>query len=364
MSYNILIIEDETDWIITVVKAAEGTANVFSPADVEMLDALSPEGGPAEDQLQIKLREIVAKHEIDIVLLDSDMSRAKGTLQAQSVYRAAFQELGIPVCRYQKGGTETKFTWWQRLQRVARDGASAVWVSKDMVSGDRFDDLIPWLKQMSDGFREITRKLEAHPHLLGKDQNPSDVLAIVLDKPSAKVDFLGYSAQNFFFFAAPDDGNGAEKFPSMARRYATRLGYWLYNYILMFPGPILSAPAAAAFLNLQLPSFEHAKVQALIAGCRYSGPFGELDTLFWRDGLAEILDGLDGDIAGAPALEELQLERVDAEEPTAAAYLCVLSYEAVLERDAAPNPDWIPPGAYQARIKATHMDELGPLLGI
>ena len=360
---NILIIEDQPEWVTDVAKAAVGIAKIFSPSDVGLLGALS-EGVPAEDQLLVKLRDIVAEFGIDLVLLDTDLSRARGDLQAQSGYRVALQELGIPVCRYQKGGSETKFSWWQRLQRIAVDGASAVWVSKDMVSGDKFDQLVPWLKQMSDGFGSITKKLEEHPELLTKEQSPSDVLAIVLDRPSAKVDFLGYSAQNFFFFAAPNDGNGSENFPSPARRYATRLGYWLYNYILIFPGPILSTAAAAAFLNLQLASFANDKVQALIAGCRYNGPFGELDALFWRDSLTEMLDALNGDIALAPGLADERLERIDADDPTAAAYLCVLSHEAVLQRDAAPNPDWIPPGAYQARIKGEHLDELGPLLGI
>lgn len=361
---NILIIEDQQDWVNEVAKAADGIAKIYSPKDVGLLGTLSDGGGSAEDQLQVKLLDIVVKYGIDLVLLDTDLSRARGELQAQSGYRVALQELGIPVCRYQKGGTETKFSWWQRLQRVAVDGASAIWVSKDMVSGDKFDQLVPWLKQMSDGFRAITQKLEAQPALLSKEQSPSDVLAIVLDRPNAKVDFLGYSAQNFFFFAAPNDRHGTTNFPSPARRYATRLGYWLYNYILLFPGPILSSQAAAAFLNLKLDSFMHAKVQTLIGISKYNGPFGESDTLYWRDSLAEVLDALNGDIARSPELANVQLDRIDAADPTAAAYLCVLSHEAVLQRDAAPNPDWIPASAYQARIKAEHLDELGPLLGI
>lgn len=361
---NILIIEDQTDWIQDVAKAADSLLTIFSPEDVGLLGFKIEEGCPAEDQIEKKLLDVVTTHKIDLVLLDTDLSRAKGDLQPQSGYRVALQELGIPVCRYQKGGTETKFSWWQRLQRVAVDGASAVWVSREMVNGEKSDQLAPWLKQMAEGFQAITEKLDANPKLLEDGLGPSDVLAIVLDRPDAKSDFLGYSAQNFFFFAAPNDADATANYPSPARRYATRLGYWLYNYIMMFPGPILSSAAAAAMLNLQLDSFGNAKVQALLSECRYNGPFGQLDAFYWRDSLAEKLDELEGDIARAPELSDLGLKRVDSDDPSATAYLCVLSHEAILQQDAASNPDWIPPGAYQARIKAEHLDELGPLLGI
>ena len=55
-----------------------------------------------------------------------------------------------------------------------------------------------------------------------------------------------------------------------------------------------------------------------------------------------MLEAFDGDIALAPALKGVRLERVDAEHPEAPAYLCLVKNRPIREDEAAPNPDLIP----------------------
>lgn len=362
---NFLLIEDEEDFVADVKEAAKGLATVLAPKDVGLLqDTALPPVGPAEDQLAEILSKLIRQHQIDLVVLDTDLSHAQGKLEAQSGYRVALQKLGMPVCRYRKGASETQFTWWQRLQRAMQEGADAIWIPRSKVSDD-IDELVPWLIDISTGFKTLASRLQAQPELLDSTSEfgPADVLAIVLEKPAAKVDFLGYTAQSLFFFAS---ANVAD--PSQLRdrheRFATRLGYWLFNYIMTFPGPILPKDAAAAFLNLTVDSFAHPAVQALVRGSRYTGPFANTADYYWRSDLAQLLDCLAGDIARAPELASVNLIRLDPNDTGAEAFWCVLSQLPVLSGDTAPNPEWIPSGASQARVTQSRLDELGPLLSI
>lgn len=360
---KLLLIEDEKDFIEELVELADGAATVLAPGDVGLLMRELPGEGPAEDQLADLLGGIIRDNQIDLVVLDSDLTHAKGELQAQSGYRAALHQLGMPVCRYQKGGSETQFTWWRRLNRAMSEGADAIWVPRAMVSGDRMDELVLWLQDICTGFATLSQRLEAAPQLLQakSDLGPADVLALLLDKPNAKVDLLGYTAQSLLFFAAADEPSDVR---TPSQRYATRLGYWLYNYVLTFPGPILPAGAAAAFLNVDLDSFNLEAVQALVEPARYKGPFGQTERYYWRSDLMQLLETHGGDLARAPALADVALTRLDPDDPGAEVYWCVLSQAPVLAADTAPNPEWIPTGAVQSRVKQSKLDELGPLLSI
>lgn len=363
-----LLIEDEHEFIQEIKQSSDANNTVFSPEDVGLrqengLD-LTP-GVPAEDQLAALLARIIHDNAIDLVILDTDLSRARHELEAQSGYRLALQQLGMPLCRYQKGGSPNRYSWWKDLQRVMREGSDGIWIPREKVSGDDVDKLVPWLADIATGFSTIAKRLQEKPQLL-EDKNefgPADVLAIVLDKPEAKGELLGYTSPSLFFFATAELADPSA-LRTEAERFATRLGYWLFNYVLTFPGPILPAGAAAAFLNLTPRVFEHERVQALVNGCRYAGPFSNTQAYYWRSELAKLLDDVGGDIAKAPMLEGLNPERLDAGDPFAEGYWCVLSQQPVLAADAAATPEWIPSGASQSRITQSKLDEIGPLLSI
>lgn len=354
---NLLIIEDQLDFVARVEESCAGTdVKLLKPDDVGLLEQLA-EDKPIEEQLASRMRGISVNNAVDLVLLDTDLSRGKGKFGTQTEYRQACQEAGLPVCRYRKGHTTTKLANLEFIRRLALDSASAVLVPKARLEGDLAETLLPWLRKVNEGFASVRESLENKPELLADQLGPAGILSAILNRPDLKADLLGYTAQNFLFFSpvlAPD---------VRVASFATQLGYWLHNYILAFPGPILNAGAAAAYLNLQPESFNGETVKEAVEAARYEGPFGSLESYYWREELGWLLESWGGDIAKAPALKNVTLKRV-TESPSGVAFFCVLTQVPIREEEAAINPDWIPVGAQLTRIKQSELDELGPMLNI
>lgn len=361
---KVLIIEDQIETIDKFRALADGSELSFvSPADIGLVDFKPTENEAVEEQLATYLKDRIGEHGIDLVLLDTDLSRGR-KLQTHSSYKAALRELGMPVCRYQKGGTASQFEQLPQLQRTIRDGASAIWIPRAIVSGDRMDELVPRLIAISRGFKAIYEALQASPELLKGRHSPTDVLATVLGNPELSYEFLGYAAQNLVYFANPE-ADVAEHQISEQRRFATQLGYWLFNYIMMFPGPILSEPSAAAYLNIQPDELsKHPELGEALKAAQYQGPFSEVAPYFWRYGLIELLNLFDGDIVRSEAFRSLEIARVDTQSPDSVAYICLVSGNVITEEQAAPTPDWVPTGASEAKIDDEVLSELGPLAGI
>lgn len=362
---NVLIIEDQLETIERYKGLAAESGLVFlSPSDVGLTqNAAEAEGISIEEQLAEFLKSKIQKHELDLVLLDTDLSRQR-QLQTHSSYKSALRDLGMPVCRYQKGGRSVALSMLPQLQRTIRDGASAIWLPRSLVSGDRENELVPRLIAIHRSFKKIEATLVASPELLEKQHSPNDVLAAVLGNEDLSYEFLGYAAQNLVYFAAPE-ADSADHLISKAKRYATQLGYWLFNYIITFPGPILNQHAAAAFLNVspsnvqKIPAFLN-----LLEHARYTGPFDEVEPYFWRSKLSKLAEAAGGDIAKHSNLKDVRLDRIDQGEGAVQAYVCMLSGEAIRQDQAAYSPDWVPSGASEAKIKEEILDELGPLAGI
>lgn len=364
---NVLIIEDQTDTIDKFKGFAAGTGLTFlSPTEAGLTSTeMEREGGAIEEQLAEFLKGTIRDNEIDLVLLDSDLAR-QPELQSHSSYKAALRDLGMPVCRYQKGGRSVNLAMLPQLQRTIRDGASAIWIPRVFVSTgpEAQEQLVPRLKAISKAFKSIEAALGARPELLEKQHSPTDVLAAVLGDPNLSFEFLGYAAQNLTFFAKPEE-DSEEHLISETKRYATQLGYWLFNYILMFQGPILTQRAAAAFLNVE-PD-EAIRCEAfgqLLAEARYHGPFAEVEPYYWRTKLVDLAANVGGDIMSHERLQGVRLTRVDQDPDAVQAFVCMISGEAITQDQAAPNPDWVPTGASEAKIKEEVLDELGPLAGI
>ncbi|MFT0623388.1 hypothetical protein ACMHYQ_12125 [Ectopseudomonas guguanensis] len=361
---KVLIIEDQTDTIDRFRGLADGTELSFiAPSDIGLTSFNPTEIESVEEQLAKFLKNQIAEHEIDLVLLDTDLSRIR-TLQTHSSYKTALRELGMPVCRYQKGGSPSLFEQLPQLQRTIRDGASAIWIPRALVSGDRTNELVPRLIAISQGFKDILAALRCQPNLLEGKHSPTDVLAAVLGNPELSFEFLGYAAQNLVYFAQPE-AEVVQNQISPERRYATQLGYWLFNYIIMFPGPILAEDAAAAYLNFHPDEFKkHPELADALAEAQYNGPFSRVNNYYWRFGLINILDKNNGDIQKNDAFSCLDLARIDTDNPASVAYICMISGKTITEEQAAINPDWVPAGATEAKIDEEALDELGPLAGI
>lgn len=361
---KVLVIEDQADTIVKFQGLAEGTELTFlSPVDVGLAGLDIGENESVEEQLAKYLKDQIESHDIDLILLDTDLSRGR-SLQPHSSYKAALRELGMPVCRYQKGGTEPPLARLQQLQRTVRDGASAIWIPKSYVSGNRINDLVPRLIAISKGFRDVFAALKTNPQLLDSRHSPAEVLASVLGEADLSYEFLGYAAQNLVYFAKPEQDIEAQEI-SAEQRYTTQLGYWLYNYIITFPGPILTAPAAAAYLNIHPDELNsRPELSTLMEKAKYCGPFDQVEPYYWRSRLIALLDENDGDLERHKAIIGKPLRRVDSKNVGDPAYVCMISGEPIIQAQAATSPDWVPSGASEAKIKEEVLDELGPLAGI
>jgi len=361
MNINFLLIEDEADFIRRIRDACAATKDIklLTPEDVGICKVQFDTSSPIEEQVERHLMQMQDQYKIDLVILDTDLSHAAGELRTQTEYRKGFQAIGVPLCRYRKGQAANVIQTLERIKRIGEDGSSAIWVPNNLLQGAS-GALVGWMKKVCNGFVALSDSLSKDGRILQSKTpvGPPGILAEILGHPSLRTDLLGYTAQNFVYFG------GVERDKQRKReRYVCQLGYWLYNHILTFPGPILNEVASAAYLNLTTESFNNLQVQNLIKNCRYAGPFHELDNYYWKDKLSDVLDGLNGDIATAPSIKGLELERID-KDTFASAYYCVLNREAITADDAAPNPDWIPAGATLARIKNSDLDELGPMLKI
>jgi hypothetical protein len=362
---RLLIVEDEGSFVEQIRGAATASGlNIVLITSKEIgLEDPFDEGTSYEEQLLKLVKEANKKHSIDLVLLDSDLSRMPSRI-AQSMCRQAFQDVGLPVCRYKKRHSSTPARDLQDLRRTAREGASAIWVPNELVQPQNLtSQLMPWLVAVSEGFGALRETLRTNQPLLEKSQGPAGILAIALKRPEAKADFLGYTAQNFFFFGSPagedeDDPTGTSEV------LATQLGYWLFNSILRFPGPILSLGAAAAYINVKTAELNTPGMGEALEVARYKGPFCQVEPFYWRDDLSSLLNRLEGDIVNAPQLKGAKVARVDEVNPGSSAFFCVLTQQPIPEEESAPNPDWIPPGAQLARIQRKLYDKLGPMLSV
>ncbi len=358
---RILHIEDEPDFIARVQAAGdvrEGV-EVLTAEGSGLLEVKDSFDGSRsiEEQLIRKLQTLVTRERVDLVLLDTDLSRGRGLLSTQTEYRQAFQELGVPVCRYNKGHQSSGLMELEFLQRVTKEGDNAIFISRDCVGPNLETILMPRLEGIWHGFKKLREMIEAQPAVLEGDLGPAGILAHLLGRVSLQADLLGYTSQSGNFFAG-----GIADGVTKPEHYGAQLGYWLHNFVLAFPGPILNPVAAAAFVNLSPTSFDLPAVQALVERCRYTGPFDVLGPYYWKDDLAALIDELGGDIARAPSLEgQGTLVRVDPE-ARAMAYYCVLTHKPIRQDEAAVNPDWVPSGASVSRILESRFDELGPML--
>jgi hypothetical protein len=352
-----LLIEDEADFVATVKRVfVAANEELVTSQDIQLIEAFDTESGdPIEEQLAQRLRDAVEARGIQLVLLDTDLSR-NARFQTQTSYRQALFTEGIPACRYRKVSRLNAGQQLSLVRQLTTEGASAIRVDHDLVSAEGVEDkLVPWVQAITQGFTQLFDALSDGDDPLNHSLGPSGVLADILGRPSLRSDLLGYTAQNANFF-------GDTNANTSRRLFATRLGYWLFNYILAFPGPILHRGAAAAHLNLTLESFDRGDVQELIKPARYQGPFDRVSPLWWREELDKVFND-DGGFGGPGQVDTNALRFVDTSGQRRAFY-CLINKRPIPANEAATSPDWIPVGAELTRIRKDDLDQLGPMLNI
>ena len=235
------------------------------------------------------------------------------------------------------------------------------------------------------GFRGLRIGIEAAPALLTERRSLAAVLSSLLDRPRLESQFAAYMSrlgasnsallQQLRSFAGDEQPNDADKI----RLLTYVLGHVLCNAILKYPGPILSRHGLCAYLATTLDEAE--TVEPYFVDARYTGPFSEGHSFFWREGIDQTLDGLGGDLGDADVESFADLNRRVIETAIGrplgthdctrcgglkGGFWCPFTIRPVCERSdcSVPSSSWIPSGAQLCRVERDFYDEWAPLLGL
>lgn len=297
--------------------------------------------------------------EIDLVLLDTDLVGLKNSISYSAV-RSACSSLGIPVCRYSKKGFISLQERMKYLATIAREGSQSILIPLDILLDE--DELPVWLKHVSKSFKRLRTAINKHSNetrLL-----PSDLIANMLNVPGIDIELLGYSGANFFFFGDLMEGVDSGEEVS-DRHYSTQFGYWLYNYVMLFPGPIMNASATAAYVGLKKESIEKEEITELLEKARYKGPFSQLGTYYVKQKLDSILIKSDSsNFESYLTNSGLKLSGLNLDINNAPYFYCVVNDEPIPAGQAIGPLDWIPRGATMCRIKKSTYEKLGPWVNV
>lgn len=235
------------------------------------------------------------------------------------------------------------------------------------------------------GFRGLRAGIEATPGLLKDRRSLAAVLASLLGRPRLESQLAAYMSrlgaansallQQLRNFAGEEQPDDADKI----RLLTYVLGHVLCNAILKYPGPILSRHGLCAYMATTADEAE--AVEPLFADARYTGPFSEGHSYFWREDVDRILDGLGGDLndADVESFADLNRRLIEAALRRALAahscdrcggvkggFWCPFTARPVCERAdcSVPSSSWIPSGAQLCRVERDFYDEWAPLLGL
>lgn len=363
---RIFYIEDETAYAESIKSALESgkriSVSLFRPAELDELKkdhSAHPGGGNSVEE---QITKVITKLEtdegkFDAALIDTDLSGFKEGGISQSAFRTACAMIGLPVLRYSRGAPTTsdrlKF-----LTTIAREGSQALQVPLPVLQ----DGLEEWLFGVVESFKQIQTQIEK-PEQNKLGLSPSQILAAMLKVPDLDIDLLGYSGANFFFFGDLVDSTQEAGGQFNARSYASQLGYWVANYVLMFPGPILNDGATAAYLGITKNDVTKDEVRKLLKDALYDGPFSTTGPYYIRRNIDQILtDAKLSDFSALCSTKHVKLD--DETGGNKLWYYCVVNDAPIAAEDSRGPFDWIPRGADICRIKKDTYDKLAPWLNV
>lgn len=362
---RLLHVEDQEEFRIELRKKLDRkvtiTPYVGKGADGKELDLYPHQNAsdPIEDQIANQLKEFELKlGAFDAVLLDTDLSGLKNGI-SQSSIRTACSQLGIPVFRYSKRGLVSPQERMKYLATIAREGSQSILVPQDVLSGNGLSE---WLLNVTASFTKIRKAIETY----SKDRilSPAELLAKLLKLPGIDIDLMGYSGANFFFFGDLIEKIEPEK-PTVYRNYSTQFGYWLCNYVLLFPGPIMNIGATAAYLELSKQDITNIEIAKLLEKAKYKGPFAELGPYYIKQlldgGFLEIKQESYADYFKSKGIKLAKRQYKLDDSPS---YYCVVNDEPISAKNSKGPLDWIPRGAHMCRIKKETYDKFGPWLNV
>lgn len=362
---RLLHIEDQPDFRVEIVRRLASKIEVISYVGVNAqgtpldLNLHANASNPIEEQIAKQIKNLEKEHgEIDAVLLDTDLSAYKNGI-SQSSIRSTCCLLGLPVLRYSKRPQNSASEKLQYLATIAREGSQSILLPGSILKSNELAD---WLIGVVKSFEKCRKAINKNT----KDKNilsPAQLLAKLLKLESIESELLGYSGANFFFFG--DLMGNVRKGKEFQRNYSTQFGYWLANYVLLFPGPILNEGAAAAYLETHKDNLIKPSVIELLEKAVYKGPFNNLGRFYVRSALDAIL--LKAGVRSFNDLLEakrIPIKPLDYDSEGLPSYYCLINDCPVSTKNSIGPLDWIPRGALICRIRKDTYGKFGPWLNV
>ena len=359
---RLLYVEDQLDYANAISAELSKKMSVIV-YDGKGLDTNPHERGdmPIEKQIADGIRTLEhADGQFDAVLLDTDLSNFKNGI-SQSAFRSACSMIGLPVLRYSKKGLTQPSDRLKYLATIAREGSQAILVPDSILH----EGLADWVLNVALSFKNIREQIEKQAKD-GRVVSPAALLAEMINIPNIDIDLIGYSGANFFFFGDLIESPIDNKLETKTRNYSTQFGYWLANYVLMFPGPILNRGAAAAHLGVTKNDLiKSAEALAVLQEAAYTGPFASQGDYFVRQLLDQLLASSDkSNYVELLQSKGIQLEDATVENASETFYYCIVNDVPILDSDARGPFDWIPRGADICRVRKDTYDKFGPWLNV
>lgn len=281
--------------------------------------------------------------DISLFVVDHELSR-KGRIVTDAVFVEIAEAIGVPVVRYHRAMKPSSDT----IYSAQKEHMSSIKLDFDARLGE-------FACKISEGFDLLRDKFESLQDNISRHK-PASILASLLDAPGVELELEQYLTARDIFIPQNNHDQRAN------RQLTTRLGYWLHNVILKYPGLILNTVATASYLGIQPEDFNQDEVKGCFQDAIYTGPFDGVDNFWWRVKLDQILDGLDGP-EYVESIAEITVSecKCSVTGTSPAGYYDIITKQPISYNESVGDMQWIPPGADLTRINKQTYEEEAPL---
>lgn len=307
-------------------------------------------------------RVLRSEPDVAVVVADHDLSAFNTVRISESAITDACKQASIPVCTYhRKPKLVTEAQYLKQIVSQTRSFSIAIDISN-------LEQAAREIISVADGFASLTYGYSIVQSDC-REKGPAAILAQILGKPGLANYFARYAtgptlASDLIEYISPSI-DATENKTSIERRVPFILGCWLYNYILPFPGILPNEVASASYVNLSAEDFS--KNQDKFADAKYTGPFGDVNTYWWRSELDRILIESDCE-DGVAYLDKHKIMATPSvcvvkNEPPAG-YYCLIKKAPISLKASKGRLSWIPEGADLCRIDTDTYDSIAPIMGL
>jgi hypothetical protein len=336
--FKVVLFEDNED---TASAITQYFANKVMNRSIE-IERYTSGKGSVEDFL-------LKDESIGLVILDWLLDLYKPAVSRHTVEGVCDEE-GIPICIYHYGATME-----DKLKRMMKWGENKIWL-QDFKT---LEELEPTLYGIISGFYLIRTSLSG---ILNSRFSLGNLINKILQTPpEARITIDQYLWSRFRAFQVLESAD-----QKSVRLMSSLIGYWIYNVLLQFPGPIVSEGAAASFLDISEEDFSRVEIRNIFKDALYKGPFNNTDQYWWTRKIDNILAASilaedkeipSGNILATRTGFEVKHSRCYTGHD-GAGYFCIIRRTPVCAVHSLNPGGWIPSGADLSRIEKTKYNEL------